>query len=149
MTVHGYVRPVLTAHSLEACVHVAESLCVGIERHIIAGVFLEDYQVGAYIRSCLVAEHAVGQTEGSHQTSVLNQFLADGIVRRGVHEAPGGDERHKTALAHLVEGFQEEVVVDGRDGIAFRIVTTLAIFIIHHFDVAKGNIRCRNIKCPL
>ena len=39
--------------------------------------------------------------------------------------------------------------MDGRDGIAFRIVATLAIFIIHHLDVAEGNIRCRNVKCPL
>ena len=82
MTVHRNIRPVLAAHRLEAVVHVAESLCVGIERHVIACVFLEDYQVGAYIRSCLVAEHAVGQTEGSHQTGILGQFLADGIVRR-------------------------------------------------------------------
>ena len=82
MTVHGDVRPVLTAHSLEAGVHITESLCVGIERHIIAGVLLEDNQVRAYIRSCLVAEHPVGQTEGSHQTSIPGQFLADGIVRR-------------------------------------------------------------------
>ena len=82
MTVHGDVRPVLAAHRLKACVHVAESLCVGIERHVIARVFLEDYQVGAYIRSCLVTEHPVGQTEGSHQSGVLSQLLADGIVRR-------------------------------------------------------------------
>ena len=39
--------------------------------------------------------------------------------------------------------------MDGRDGIAFRIVATLAVFIIHHLDVAEGNIRCRNVKCPL
>ena len=149
MTVHGYVRPVLAAHRLEAGVHVAKSLRVGVERHIIASVFLQDYQVGAYIRSCLVAEHPVGQTEGSHQSGVPGQFLTDGVVGRRVHESPGGDERHKTTLTYLVEGFQEEVVVDGRDGIAFRIVATLAVFIIHHLDVAEGNIRCRNVKCPL
>ena len=149
MTVHRDIRPILTAHSLEACVHIAKSLRVGVERHIIAGVFLEDYQIGAHIRSCLVAEHAVGQTESSHKTGILSQFLADGIVRRRIHESPGGDERHKTTLTYLVEGFQEEVVVDGRDGIAFRIVATLAVFIIHHLDVAEGNIRCRNVKCPL
>ena len=39
--------------------------------------------------------------------------------------------------------------MDGRDSIAFRVVATLAVFIIHHLDVAKGNIRCRNIKCTL
>ena len=149
VTVHGYVRPVLTTHSLEALVHVAECLCIRIERHIVARVFLENDQVRADIRSCFVAEHAVGQTESSHKTGILSQFLADGIVRRRIHESSGGDERHKTTLTYLVEGFQEEVVVDGRDGIAFRIVATLAVFIIHHLDVAEGNIRGRNIKCPL
>ena len=82
VAVHRDVRPVLTAHSLEALVHVTESLCVGIERHIIASVFLQDYQIGAYIRSCLVTEHTVRQTEGSHQTGIPGQLLADGIVRR-------------------------------------------------------------------
>ena len=149
VAVHRDVRPILTAHSLEACVHIAKSLRVGVERHIIAGVFLEDYQIGAHIRSCLVAEHAVRQTEGSHQSGVPGQFLTDGVVGRRVHESPGGDKCHKTALTYLVEGFQEEIVVDGRDGIAFRIVATLAVFIIHHLDVTEGNIRCRNVKCPL
>ena len=45
VAVHRDVRPVLTAHRLEAGVHVAESLCVGVERHIIACVFLENYQI--------------------------------------------------------------------------------------------------------
>ena len=39
--------------------------------------------------------------------------------------------------------------MDGRNSIAFCVVATLAVFIIHHLDVAKGNIRCRNIKCTL
>ena len=39
--------------------------------------------------------------------------------------------------------------MNGRDGIAFRIVATLAIFVIHHLDVTEGDIRCRNIKCTL
>ena len=39
--------------------------------------------------------------------------------------------------------------MDGRDGIAFRIVATLAVFVIHHLDIAEGDIRCGNIKCTL
>ena len=45
VAVHRDVRPVLTAHSLEAGVHIAKSLRVGVERHIIARVFLENYQI--------------------------------------------------------------------------------------------------------
>ena len=82
VAVHRDVRPVLTTHSLEALVHVAECLCIRIERHIVARVFLENDQVRADIRSCFVAEHAVGQTESSHKTGIPGQFLADGIVRR-------------------------------------------------------------------
>ena len=45
MGVHADVTPVLTAHRLEALTDLAESLCVWVERLVIAGVFLQDDQV--------------------------------------------------------------------------------------------------------
>ena len=45
MGIHGDVTPVLTAHGLEALTHLTESLRVGIEGLVIAGIFLQDYQI--------------------------------------------------------------------------------------------------------
>ena len=45
MGIHADVTPVLTAHRLEALADLTESLCVGVERLVIASVFLQDYQV--------------------------------------------------------------------------------------------------------
>ena len=113
VTVQADVRIVLAVGGLEAFLHFTEGEAVGVQGGVVASVLLKNHEVAADLRACLVGKKAVGQAVGPDKAGVLYQLLTDGIVGGGIHEAAGRDEGDKASLAHLVEGFQEEIVVDG------------------------------------
>ena len=82
-----------------------------IRRNIIAGIFLEDDKVTAYLSTGFITEHTVRQTVSTDKTGILHQLLTDNIIGRRVHETTGGDKSNKASLTNAVEGFHKEIVM--------------------------------------
>ena len=49
----------------------------------------------------------------------------------------------------MIEGLQKEIIMNGRNGITLGIILAPTVFIIHHSDIAKRNIRGGKVKRPL
>ena len=78
----------------------------------LAFVLLQDNQVAAHFRVCVVREQVAWQTDGGKQVGIHHHFPTYRHVP-AVHDTLRGDERHDAAVLHRVQRFQEEIIVDG------------------------------------
>ena len=75
-------------------------------------VFLQDDQVAAGFRACIVGKQVVGQSYCRYQIRLAEHLVPDGNPRT-VQYPLRGDERHDAAVTHRIQTFQKEIVMDG------------------------------------
>ena len=75
-------------------------------------VFLQDDQVAAGFRACIVGKQVVGQSYCRYQIRLAEHLVPDGNPRTVQHPLRG-DERHDAAVTHRIQTFQKEIVMDG------------------------------------
>ena len=105
---------------------------------------LEKENVRNHIRTGVGAERIVGQTNGTQQLRPLRDVPAD-FGRLLVHRVAGGHKRDHAARTHLVEGFGEEVVVNGKTEL---VISPVIYLILSERDVAHGEvIEVFSVRC--
>ena len=75
-------------------------------------VFLQDDQVAAGFRACIVGKQVVWQSYCRYQIRLAEHLVPDGNPRT-VQYSLRGDERHDAAVTHRIQTFQKEIVMDG------------------------------------
>ena len=119
---------------------------VGDGRGGLQTVLLKDDKVTADLRTGLVDKEVVGKTDDTEKMGTLHHGIADRLVTGGIHDTLRGDEGDDTAIPDLVDGLQEEIVMDGLGGKAVGIILTLTVRGIEDGDITKGDITGGNVK---
>ena len=88
--------------------------------------FLQEDDVRYDLGSGVLFESVIGQADGPQQVGPLGQVLAGAAVF-GVQRVPAGDKCHHAARADLVQGFGEEVVMDGKTEVVVGFVVDLVV----------------------
>ena len=105
---------------------------------------LQEDDVGHNFRTGVGFERIVGQTNGTQQLRPLCDISAD-FGRLLVHRVAGGHKRDHAARTHLVEGFGEEVVVNGKTEL---VISPVIYLILSERDVAHGEvIEVFSVRC--
>ena len=103
-------------------------------------LLLQDNQVAAYIRTCILGEHTRRQTDSGDKSAVLHEVTADGFILGAVQYALRGNKCKKSAFFDSVQPFHKEIIVNGSGGFPFKDVLSLAIATVIDHKVAKGNV---------
>ena len=106
----------------------------------LARLLLQDDEVAADFRSCILREHTRRQAESGDKPAVLHQITADGFVLRAVQHTLRGDECHQPTFFNAVQPLYKEVIVDGSCGFAFENVLALAVLTVIDHEITKGNV---------
>ena len=117
-----------------------EHFLIIIQFPFLSAVLLQDDQVTAHFRACVVREKIVRQACDTHRIGMFHHILAYGRVGRGIQHPLRGDERHNAALAHRVEALQKEIVVYRlRGGTPCRVVAARKLR-VEHRHITERNV---------
>ena len=105
-----------------------------------AVTLLQEDDVGNNFRSGICLERIVRQTDSTQQIGTFRDMLAGSAVF-AVHRVAASDKSHDAARTHLVDGFGEKVVVDGKSQLVVRFVVDLILTERHIAD-------CQIIEVP-
>ena len=101
-----------------------------------AVTLLQKDNVADNICASIGTERIVRKTDCTQQISTFCHVLAGGAVL-AIHGVAAGDERHHAARTHLVDGFGEKVVVDGKSQLVVRLIVD---FVLTKWHVAHRQI---------
>ena len=108
--------------------------------NFLARLFLQDNQVAAHIRTCILGEHTRRQTDSGDKPAVLQEVTADGFILGAVQYTLRGNKCKKSALLDSVQPFYKEIIVNGSGGFPFKDILSLAITTVINHKVAKGDV---------
>ena len=111
----------------------------------LARLLLQDDEVAAHFRPCILREHARRQAESGDKPAVLHQVTADGFVLGTVQYALRGDECQQSALLDAVQSLHKKVIVDGSCGFTLENVFSLAVLPVIDHEITKGNVTCYKV----
>ena len=108
--------------------------------NFLARLFLQDNEVAAHIRTCILGEHTRRQTDSGDKSAVLHEVTADGFILGAVQYALRGNKCKKSALFDSVQPFHKEIIVNGSGGFPFKDILPLAITTVIDHKVTKGDV---------
>ena len=100
----------------------------------------QENDIRCHFRSGICLERIVRQTDSTQQIGTFRDMLAGSAVF-AVHRVAASDKSHDAARTHLVDGFGEKVVVDGKSQLVVRFVVDLILTERHIAD-------CQIIEVP-
>ena len=108
-------------------------------------MLLQDNKVRAYICSGIIAERIVRQTQGCNKISLFYQLHSD-EWNGSVHHALRRNKGYQTAFPHLVETFEEEVIVQGLCRLTVADLLAYGISRVCNRKISERNIGCSHVE---
>ena len=108
-------------------------------KFLLADTLLQDEQVAASLRTCILSKKVVGHAHGGEQVGLDQHQPAYGTVTVHIQHALRNKERDDATVSHRVERFQAEIIVYllGCHPAHRRAFLELCI---EHGNIAEGNV---------
>ena len=155
---------ILLPHGMHDLRHASQ---IGIEQHstgaflaldetlflfgqtCLAALLLQDNQITAHFRPCILREEIVGQTDCRDKAGMAHQPVPYRLVCRGIHDALRGDERQHATLTEHIHPLDEKVIVQGHAGDLSCWFVRLAENRIEDGHISERNVAADHIEGPV